>query len=98
MSAPSLTLRRLFADSTAHFKRLNRDKPGAGRALESRLLELYQVSDVLPGHLSDVQQGRFIIGYAHQRHEDLAQKRADADRKKAAVPAQAAPTPDPVSA
>ncbi|ALU98521.1 hypothetical protein WQO_34345 (plasmid) [Streptomyces globisporus C-1027] len=99
VSAPSLTLRRLFADSTAHFKRLNRDKPGAGRALESRLLELYsKVSDDLPGHLSDVQQGRFIIGYAHQRHEDLAQKRAAADRKKAAVPAQAAPTPDPVSA
>ncbi|WP_331735914.1 type I-C CRISPR-associated protein Cas8c/Csd1 [Streptomyces sp. NBC_00057] len=99
VAAPSITLRRLFADSGAHFKRLRRDKPAARHALEKRLFEIYsKVSDDLPGHLTDVQQGRFIIGYSHQRHEDLARKQAAKERRLAAVPAQATPAQDTASA
>ncbi|MFJ8856096.1 type I-C CRISPR-associated protein Cas8c/Csd1 [Streptomyces sp. NPDC102437] len=99
VAAPSITLRRLFADSGAHFKRLRRDKPAARNALEKRLFEIYsKVSDDLPGHLTDVQQGRFIIGYSHQRHEDLAGKQAARERRLAAVPAQAAPAQETASA
>ncbi|MGW3056559.1 type I-C CRISPR-associated protein Cas8c/Csd1 [Streptomyces goshikiensis] len=95
VAAPSITLRRLFTDSGAHFKRLRRDKPAAGYALETRLLEIYsKVGDDLPGHLTDVQQGRFIIGYAHQRHDDMAQRQAAKERKQAAVPAQGTPVAD----
>ncbi|MET8124507.1 type I-C CRISPR-associated protein Cas8c/Csd1 [Streptomyces sp. NPDC005065] len=91
VAAPSTTLRRLYTDSGAHFKRLRRDKPAARYALEKRLLEIYsKVCDDLPGHLTDVQQGRFIIGYSHQRHEDMAQIQASKESKLAAVPAQGA--------
>ncbi|MFJ2937051.1 type I-C CRISPR-associated protein Cas8c/Csd1 [Streptomyces sp. NPDC087219] len=86
---PGVTLRRLFTDSGAHFKRLRRDRAAAHKALEKRLFEIYsKVSDDLPGHLTDVQQGRFIIGYAHQRHDDILQRQAAKERKQAAIPAQ----------
>ncbi|MEV8351936.1 type I-C CRISPR-associated protein Cas8c/Csd1 [Streptomyces niveus] len=99
VNAPSITLRRLFADSGAHFKRLRRDKPAAQKALEKRLFEIYsKVSDDLPGHLTDVQQGRFIIGYSHQRHEDMARRQAATERKNAAVPAQSQTAPDTATA
>ncbi|MFC9431416.1 type I-C CRISPR-associated protein Cas8c/Csd1 [Streptomyces sp. NPDC056987] len=96
---PSTTLRRLFIDSGAHLKRLHRDNSPAFYALESRLLEVYsKVCDDLPGHLTDVQQGRFIIGYSHERHEDLARRRAANERKLAAVPAQGEPVQDTATA
>ncbi|MFB7041651.1 MULTISPECIES: type I-C CRISPR-associated protein Cas8c/Csd1 [unclassified Streptomyces] len=89
VAVPGITLRRLFTDSGAHFKRLRRDRAAAHKALEKRLFEIYsKVSDDLPGHLTDVQQGRFIIGYAHQRHDDILQRQAAKERKQAAIPAQ----------
>ncbi|MFG2115506.1 type I-C CRISPR-associated protein Cas8c/Csd1 [Streptomyces sp. NPDC048718] len=92
VSTPGVTLRRLFEDSGAHFKKLRRDKPAAHYALEFRLFEIYRkVMTDLPGHLDDVQQGRFIIGYTHQRYDDIAQRRVAAERKKATVPEQGTP-------
>ncbi|MFZ4138652.1 type I-C CRISPR-associated protein Cas8c/Csd1 [Streptomyces koyangensis] len=97
-TAPASTMPRLYRDAGAHLKRLRRDKPAAAHALEARLDEIYEkVCDDLPGHLDDVQQGRFIIGYSHQRAEDRARRRAAKEAKEktqretktADVPAQA---------
>lgn len=78
VSSPDSVLNSLFMGSGAHFKKLRRDNPGAGINLENKLLDLYgKVRDDLPKHLNAQQQGRFIIGYAHQRGEDLAAARAN---------------------
>lgn len=82
--APATTLTHLSLDATAHFKRLRRDNPGAGAALESRLAEIFEPIQDLPVHLSPHGQARFIIGYQHQRAEDLAAART----RKAAKDAQ----------
>lgn len=67
-TAPNATLTHLRIDSTAHLKRLRRDNKGAAVALERRLDELCALfADDLPRHLTPVQQGRFVIGYGHER-------------------------------
>lgn len=79
-TSPSATLTRLFSDSGAHLKRLRKDKPGAGSAMERQLVDLYaKVQQDLPTHLTPLQQARFVIGYAHQRSEDLAAARTAAE-------------------
>lgn len=67
-TAPAATLTNLRVDATAHLKRLRRDKKGAAASLERRLGELFAMfTDDLPRHLTPVQQGRFVIGYEHER-------------------------------
>lgn len=86
-TAPGTTLTHLRLDATAHLKRLRRDNRGAGAALEARLTEIFKDIHDLPVHLSPRQQARFIIGYEHQRADDLAAARA----RKAEKTAQAGP-------
>lgn len=81
--APATTLTHLSLDATAHFKRLRRDNPAAGAALESRLAAIFESIQDLPVHLSPHGQARFIIGYQHQRAEDLAAARAHKAAKDA---------------
>ncbi|MFH9940344.1 type I-C CRISPR-associated protein Cas8c/Csd1 [Streptomyces murinus] len=67
-TAPGTTLTNLHVDATAHLKRLRRDNKKAAASLERRLGELFaMVSDDIPRHLTPVQQGRFVIGYEHER-------------------------------
>ncbi len=91
--APATTLTHLSRDATAHFKRLRRDNPRAGAALESRLAEIFQPIQDLPVHLSPHGQARFIIGYQHQRAEDLAAARAHKAAKDAQDATDDSPAP-----
>ncbi|WP_411140939.1 type I-C CRISPR-associated protein Cas8c/Csd1 [Streptomyces sp. x-80] len=88
-TAPQATLANLRFGAMAHLKRLRRDKRGAHNALEARLAGLYtKITGDLPAYLTPVQQGRFVIGYEHQRAEDLSDKRKATDAKAAARPTQ----------
>ncbi|MCW8219876.1 type I-C CRISPR-associated protein Cas8c/Csd1 [Streptomyces griseolus] len=67
-TAPGTTLTNLRIDANAHLKRVRRDKKGAAVALERRLGELFALfSDDMPRHLTPLQQGRFVMGYEHER-------------------------------
>ncbi|MGW1467218.1 type I-C CRISPR-associated protein Cas8c/Csd1 [Streptomyces sp. NPDC002308] len=67
-TAPGTTLTNLRVGANAHLKRLRRDKKGAAASLERRLGELFGLfSDDLPRHLTPLQQGRFVMGYEHER-------------------------------
>ncbi len=67
-TAPGATLTNLRIDANAHLKRLRRDKKGAAASLERRLGELFALfSDDMPRHLTPLQQGRFVMGYEHER-------------------------------
>jgi CRISPR-associated protein Csd1 len=67
--APNATLTHLHFDATAHLGILRRDKKQKkATALEQRLNELMQMFDRdFPRHLTLVEQGRFVIGYEHER-------------------------------
>lgn len=72
MLAPLTTMTQLVANANGHFKRLQRDKPGAGRALLDRLTELQsRLDSTLPQHLQPQDQARFVLGYYHQRQAAL---------------------------
>lgn len=92
-TAPGTTLTHLRLDATAHLKRLSRDNTGAGIALENRLTEIFKDIHDLPVHLTPREQARFIIGYEHQRADDLAAARA----RKAAKEAPPAPDEPPAT-
>jgi CRISPR-associated protein Csd1 len=71
-TAPNTTITQLTINAGAHLKRLRRDDRGAGWALERRLMELNKkVNGDLPRHLTPVQQGRFVLGYYHERQSAL---------------------------
>ncbi len=74
-SAPSLVFSRLYADAENHLRKLRGEKPGSFVALDKLLTE---VSRLLPpsgpkGQLSLQDQGRFALGYYHQRAEQFEQ-------------------------
>ncbi|MBB1245264.1 type I-C CRISPR-associated protein Cas8c/Csd1 [Streptomyces durbertensis] len=72
MVAPLTTMTQLVANANAHFKRLERDNPKAGRALLDRLTQLQSRLDTtLPQHLAPDGQARFVLGYYHQRQSAL---------------------------
>ncbi|MGI5041526.1 type I-C CRISPR-associated protein Cas8c/Csd1, partial [Streptomyces sp. JAC128] len=61
-------LTNLRIDANAQLKRLRRDEKGAAASLERRLSELFALfSDDMPRHLTPLQQGRFVMGYEHER-------------------------------
>ncbi|MFD5728932.1 type I-C CRISPR-associated protein Cas8c/Csd1 [Streptomyces sp. NPDC058368] len=67
-TAPGATLTNLRVDANAHLKRLRRDKKGAAASLERRISDLFALfSEDMPRHLSPLQQGRFVMGYEHER-------------------------------
>jgi CRISPR-associated protein Csd1 len=68
-----------------HMQKLRRDRPGAASAIDQRLLELHGLLDEntggrFPSMLSLEDQGRFALGYHHQRAASFAQARANQAR------------------
>jgi CRISPR-associated protein Csd1 len=83
-AAPALVFSRLYANAQNHLRKLRGDKPGSFVALDKLLTE---VSTLLPaspprGQLSFQDQGRFALGYYHQRarqFEQIAERKATRD-------------------
>lgn len=79
---PTEAFQELIPRAQYHLKKLKRDKPGAGRALEMRLSNLLErLKGSEPRFLSPVKTGIFLLGYYHQRTADF-QAAKDAKEKK----------------
>jgi CRISPR-associated protein Csd1 len=79
-AAPAVVLGRLYSNAQNHLRKLRSDKPGLYFNLDKRLAEL---SSLLPeppqGQLSLEDQGRFALGYYHQkakRYAEIAERKA----------------------
>ena len=82
---PQLAFPKLENLKTAHLRKLRRDNPGAAVAISRRIHEL---TDKLvphgakyPAQLSLEDQGRFVIGYHHQKAEDQRSIQEAKERK-----------------
>lgn len=79
-SMPAYVFPQLLSLATSHLGKLEGDKPGLARWFEKQIGEITSgLPPSLPPTLSLVEQGRFAIGYWHQRHTPKT---------------EAAPTPD----
>jgi CRISPR-associated protein Csd1 len=78
--APAMVLGRLFDGAQHHLRKLRGDNPGACVALEKRLGEVALLLKAPPsGRLTLEEQGRFALGYYHQRarqFETIAERKA----------------------
>lgn len=73
MMRPSLALSRIELLSKSHLKKLRRDNRGAATRLQQRLQELMDLLVDFPTSLDTVEQGRFVLGYHHQKANDVRQ-------------------------
>lgn len=71
---PRLAFPKIETLARAHLRKLRRDKPAAAVAIGRRLDELTERLEThgakYPGQLSLEDQGRFVIGFHHQKSED----------------------------
>lgn len=82
-SAPTAVFPRLVRGAQPHLGKLERDNKGAYVRLQRRMEEIVaQISD-FPRTLTLEEQGRFALGYYHQRAHDRAEAKAASERKKA---------------
>ena len=66
---------RLLAGAKHHLSRLSKDKAGMAVNLEKDLGEiLAKLPDSYPRHFNIDEQGRFSIGYYHQKQSYFAKK------------------------
>lgn len=84
-AAPALVFNRLFNNAQNHLRKLRGEKPGSFVSLDRRLTELvYELPPAPPsGQLSMLDQGRFALGYYHQRakqFEAIAERKAEKAR------------------
>jgi len=85
---PQLAMPKLETLSKAHLRKLRRERPGAAFNIDREVRELMGcLNGSFPARLSLEDQGRFVIGYHHQRAHD-AQRAAQA---KAAATAESKP-------
>lgn len=82
-SAPAAVFSRLLRGAQPHLSKLERDRPGVAYALERRIEEVMSGIEGFLPTLTLEQQGRFALGFYHQRAHDRAQSQAAAERKKA---------------
>lgn len=82
-SAPASVFSRLVRGAQPHLSKLERDRPGAYRALQARMEEVLSGLADFPRVLMLEDQGRFALGYYHQRAHDRAQARDAAERRRA---------------
>ncbi|MEZ6094155.1 MAG: type I-C CRISPR-associated protein Cas8c/Csd1 [Pirellulaceae bacterium] len=80
-AAPALVFNRLFNNAQNHLRKLRGDKPASFVSLDKRLTELVASLPPAPpsGQLSMLDQGRFALGYYHQRakqFEEIAERKA----------------------
>ncbi len=81
-AAPALVFARLYSNAQNHLRKLRSENPGTAVNLDKRLAD---VSSKLPasppsGTLSLQDQGRFALGYYHQKARtfaDIAERRAE---------------------
>ena len=67
-TVPYSVFPRLLAGSQNHLTRLRKDKPGYAVNLKKDLAEIIAgIEDSFPRHLTIEEQGRFTIGYYHQK-------------------------------
>lgn len=85
-TAPISVFGRLVRGAQPHLAKLRRDRPGAYVALEARMQEILAGIGEFPHTLSLRQQGAFVLGYYHQRADDIA--RAMARRAERAAGAE----------
>lgn len=81
-SAPAMVVGRLQENARNHLRKLRGDKPGAFVSLERRLMEVLGLLGAAPppARLSLQDQGRFALGYYHEkakRFEEAAERKAD---------------------
>ena len=84
-SAPGMVVGRLQENARNHLRKLRGEKPGAFVALERRLMEVLGLigSAPPPQRLSLQDQGRFALGYYHEkarRFQEAADRRAEKAR------------------
>ena len=82
-SAPASVFGKLLRGAQPHLSKLRRYQPGAYSGLQQRLEEVQRELDQFPRTLTLVEQGRFALGYYHQRAADraaFAAARASRDR------------------
>src|SRR5262249_58860836 len=74
-AAPALVFSRLFANCRNHLRKLRSEKPGAAVELDKRLAEVTRLLPPSPpaGTLSLADQGRFALGYYHQKARTFAE-------------------------
>jgi CRISPR-associated protein Csd1 len=82
-SSPVGVFGRLLRGAQPHLAQLERDRPGAYRALQRRLEDIQVGLRSFPRTLTLEEQGLFALGYYHQRAYDRAQARAAAERRRA---------------
>ncbi len=76
-ATPAYVLGKLVSDARkAHFGKLRRQKPAAYYALDQRLSEAMDGLGEFPETLTLEEQGRFVLGYYHQRAADRKAARA----------------------
>lgn len=79
MTTPLAVMVMLRRNATGHLKRLRRENPGAAVALSNRLDTLFELVPpaAFPRTLDLSGQGRFVVGYHHQRAADRAAARGN---------------------
>jgi CRISPR-associated protein Csd1 len=81
-SAPGMVVGRLQDNARNHLRKIRGDKPGTGINLEKRLMEVLGLLGATPppSQLSLQDQGRFALGYYHEkakRFEAAAERKAE---------------------
>ncbi len=80
---PQLAFPKLDTLSKAHLKKLRRENASAGYFLEKRIRDLIaKLGESFPATLNIEDQGRFVIGYHHQKAHDARQIAEAKARKK----------------
>jgi CRISPR-associated protein Csd1 len=82
-SAPLSVFPRLVRGAQPHLSKLERDRRGAYVALQARMEDVLGGLPDFPRVLTLEEQGRFALGYYHQRAHDRAQAREAAERRRA---------------
>lgn len=80
MTTPRSVMTDLMRLKNAHLKRLRRTKPGLAIHFEreiDQILDRLPASDGLPAYLSLDEQGRFLLGYHHERSHRPTDTSAD---------------------
>lgn len=68
---PAATFGRLIKLSQAHLSKLRGEKPGLAVVLDKKLGELFSTITNFPAIFSLEEQGRFAVGYYHQRQDNF---------------------------
>ena len=82
-TAPQAVFPLLLKGVRAHFHTLNRDNKGAQVAIETEIEGIMSKMDDFPRTLNLEQQGRFALGYYHQRAENGRRAREATARRAA---------------